>query len=106
MNSYGPLKSTLMLVFFSTNLLLLPHANAEIASLKIQIDPETSELIQEASRGTEKHAKNESPATRPLLSIQASPIPGGGIIVTPNNNTFPLMSIQISDDGYMQTICQ
>lgn len=99
------MKSKLALVFFSANLSLLGHANTDYGNLNIHIDPQTDRLIQQPATDTDTQQK-KSIATRPLLSIKASPIAGGGFIVTPQTTLLPQMSINIDEDGQMHTICR
>ncbi|CAA6827482.1 MAG: Unknown protein [uncultured Thiotrichaceae bacterium] len=100
------MKSTLTLVFFATTLAALPQTNADDLHLKIHIDSETDELLQTPSSHNIATKENTTRTTQRLLSIEASPVIGGGFIVTPNEVLLPHMSMHIGENGQMHTLCR
>lgn len=106
MNKHTPFKSTLALLFFLTSLSSISHADVKHSDLKIHIDSESNELLQQPSTAEESANQKPSLATRPLLTIEASPVLGGGFIVTPQEASLPHMSIHIDKNGHMHTLCR
>lgn len=100
------MKSTTALVFFVGNLSLPLHAYADDSDLRIHIDPETNTLLQSPPSKDHFKKDNNTQETRQLLTIEASPVTGGGYLVTPDEAFLPQMSMHIDKHGYMQTICR
>lgn len=107
MYKHPPMKSTLVLALITASLILTAQVNAGDSNLSIHVDPETSELLQTSPTSNNKaKRKDTTQTTRQLLSIEASPVAGGGFIITPNKAFLPQMSVRLDKNGHMQTICQ
>jgi len=106
MNLHCLMKSILTLVLFTANLTLISQANAENSNLKIHIAPETDELVQKPAGDNQTNQERKTTVTRQLLSIKASPVIGGGFIVTPDKTSLAQISIHINKNGHMQTFCR